>query len=117
MSNTEDTASRASSEIEWIPKFNVGDCIDWGKYKNIYVKEIDLEKKIYSFEERFSIGSMYGPSIDNGVDSDVLTFDDKGNRIVDKLIERAKLHVAGGKSIRRKSNRRKSNRRKSNRRR
>ena len=104
--------------LVWIPKFKVGDCIKWAGYEELCIVNIKNypEGGTYTFKNG---GTMWGPSIDDGLDAL------EGLEGLDGLdgldgvysIAPATLLKKGGKSTRRKSNRRKSNRRKSTRRR
>jgi hypothetical protein len=56
----------------WTPRFQAGDFITWGNVINQRINSVDLVSKNYNFGYYNLGGSLYGPNVDDGVNTEHL---------------------------------------------
>jgi hypothetical protein len=99
--------------VVWEPRFQVHNCIQWGDYPKLCIKNIIVFKEeeggggTYEFKKG---GRMWGPSIDDGF---TINENRDGDGKVVLKIEPAELVTGGGKRRRSKSSKKRKSTKKS----
>ena len=106
--------------LDWKPKFEKGDRINWLRYTNLEITNVNIKDKLYEFNGSEKLASLkqYGPLVDNGNEdrgippAEKVNTQNAGKQSRRKATRRKAIR---SKATRRKATRRKANRRKANR--